>query len=151
MLPKIFNTGLNSDVWGDGAWTFLHSITLTYSDTPTETDKIIYKRFFEDLGYLLPCNKCSNHYNEYLQSNPLDSNILKDKLSLTTWLYNLHNNTNDILNKNNITFDKFIDSYINIYTADSPIDNNNKINVIIIILLIILIIVSIYKFSCKNQ
>jgi len=146
-LPKIFNTGLNSDVWGEGAWKFLHSITLTYSDTPTEADKIIYKRFFQDLGYLLPCNQCSNHYNEYLQSNPIDSNILKDKVSLTTWLYNLHNNVNDILNKNNITFDNFINSYINLYTRDLSINYN----IIIIIILIILIIVSIYKVSCKNQ
>ena len=104
MLPEIFNTGLNSNVWGSGAWIFLHSITLTYPNNPTENDKKIYKSFFETLGYLLPCNQCSNHYNEYLTFNPINRNVLENKETLTRWLYNLHNNVNHILHNKKIKF-----------------------------------------------
>ena len=110
-LPEIFNTGLNSNVWGTGALTFLHSITLTYPNDPTDVDKKTYKRFFETIGYLLPCNQCSNHYNDYLKENPIDDSVLENKLSFTKWLYNVHNNVNHILNKPKIDFDEFAESF----------------------------------------
>lgn len=150
MLPEIFNMGLNSNVWGNGAWIFLHSITLTYPNNPTENDKKTYKSFFDTLGYLLPCNQCSNHYNDYINSNPLDDKVLKNKETLTRWLYNLHNNVNHILNKRKIDFNEFIENYYDMYSNNQNIDiNNNTIfyGLIILILMVIAGII-IYKTRC---
>jgi len=147
-LPELFNTGLNSNAWGNGAWVFLHSITLTYPNDPTENDKKMYKNFFESLGYLLPCNECSNHYNNYIKLNPINSNVLKDKLSLSIWLYNVHNNVNDILNKKQIGFYQFIDDYYQLYTSDPKSTNNIAIYIIIFILLLLILIPILYKYKC---
>jgi FAD-linked sulfhydryl oxidase len=147
-IPEIFNTGLNSNAWGNGGWVFLHSITLTYPNDPTENDKKMYKNFFESLGYLLPCNECSNHYNNYIKSNPINSNVLKDKLSLSIWLYNVHNNVNDILNKKQIGFHQFIDEYYQLYTSDFNSTNNIAIYIMIFILLLLILIFILYKYKC---
>ena len=152
MFPEIFNTGLNSKIWGNGAWVFLHSITLNYPNNPTENDKKTYKSFFETLGYLLPCNECSNHYNDYLQSNPINYDILENKESLTIWLYNLHNNVNHIIDNEKIDFKEFVDIYYNMYSNNNnSIDiNQNDIIYYIIVLIIIIGIVGlvIYKNKC---
>ena len=151
MLPEIFNTGLNSNVWGSGAWVFLHSITLTYPNNPTENDKKIYKSFFETLGYLLPCNQCSNHYNEYLASNPININVLENKETLTRWLYNLHNNVNHILHKKKIDFDVFVNNYYDMYS--NVYENNDKYENLLYIGSIVIIISAIigillYRHKC---
>lgn len=152
MLPEIFNTGLNSDIWGNGAWVFLHSITLTYPNNPTVNDKKTYKSFFETLGYLLPCNQCSNHYNDYLESNPINEQVLESKESLTKWLYNLHNNVNHLLNKRKIDFSEFVDKYYNMYSKNNSNVNLNKNDLVFYGLLIIVIIgiigIVVYKNKC---
>jgi hypothetical protein len=149
MLPEIFNTGLNPNVWGNGAWIFLHSISLTYPNDPTNNDKKNYKIFFETLGYLIPCNHCSNHYNEFLSKNPINNNVLKNKESLTRWLYNAHNNVNNILNKKKINFNEFINNYNDMYSNKHDVNNNYYIYIIILLLLIIIGGI-IYKISCCN-
>ena len=152
MLPEIFNTGLNSDIWGNGAWVFLHSITLTYPNNPTVNDKKTYKSFFETLGYLLPCNQCSNHYNDYLESNPINEQVLENKESLTKWLYNLHNNVNHLLNKRKIDFSEFIDKYYDMYSKNNSNVNLNQNDLVFYGLLIIVIIgiigIIVYKSKC---
>lgn len=150
MLPEIFNTGLNSNIWGSGAWVFLHSITLTYPNNPTERDKQTYKSFFETLGYLLPCNQCANHYNDYIKSNPIDQSVLENKESITRWLYNLHNNVNHILNKKKIDFDDFVDNYYNMYSNNSNIDiKKNDIIYYVLILIIVIGIIGIFIYKNK--
>ena len=146
MLPEIFNTGLNSNIWGPGAWIFLHSISLTYPNNPTENDKKMYKIFFDSLGYLLPCNECSNHYNDYLLKNPLTDEVLHNKETLTRWLYNLHNNVNHILNKEKIEFNTFIENYKDMYLKKNIYDQ--YINIILLGLILIIIGIFIYKYKC---
>uniref|UniRef100_A0A6C0CYP4 thiol oxidase n=1 Tax=viral metagenome TaxID=1070528 RepID=A0A6C0CYP4_9ZZZZ len=146
MLPDIFNTGLNSNIWGPGAWIFLHSISLTYPNNPTENDKKMYKIFFDSLGYLLPCNECSNHYNDYLLKNPLTYEVLHNKETLTYWLYNLHNNVNHLLNKEKIEFNTFIENYKDMYLKKNIYDQ--YINIILLGLILIIIGIFIYKYKC---
>lgn len=146
MLPDIFNTGLNSNIWGPGAWVFLHSISLTYPNDPTENDKKMYKIFFDSLGYLLPCNECSNHYNDYLSKNPLNDEVLRSKETLTFWLYNVHNNVNHLLNKEKIEYNTFIENYKDMYLKKNKYDQ--YINIILLGLILLIIGVFIYKYKC---
>ena len=39
----------NPEVWGPGAWLFLHTISLNYPTNPTYEDKENYKTFFTSL------------------------------------------------------------------------------------------------------
>ena len=55
---------MNPEVWGPGAWTFLHSITFQYPEKPTDIDKQKYYTFFNSLKNVLPCPVCRDHYNK---------------------------------------------------------------------------------------
>ena len=94
---------MNPNVWGPGAWIFLHSITLNYPNNPTQVDKKIYSDFFNLLGKVLPCNICNNHYIQNNNILPVQFNI-DSKDSLVKWLVEIHNKINKINNKPIITY-----------------------------------------------
>lgn len=76
---------LNPKIWGPHAWFFLDSIVMGADNDNLQT----LKSFFEQIKYVLPCEKCRLHYTEYLRTNPLDDVSTKDELLI--WLHNLHN------------------------------------------------------------
>ena len=46
---------MDPNIWGPHAWMFLHSITLTYPEKPTNLDKTNFEMFFNSLQPVLPC------------------------------------------------------------------------------------------------
>ena len=48
---------ISPEYWGRSGWIFLNSIALTYK----KENKEHYKKFIEQLPYILPCEKCGNH------------------------------------------------------------------------------------------
>jgi FAD-linked sulfhydryl oxidase len=84
--------------WGNGAWIFLHCISYTYPEIPSKKEEKYYCSFFNNLGYVIPCPNCRKHYQEYLKQFPC-SKFLKNKSSLSKWLFELHNYVNFKLNK----------------------------------------------------
>ena len=85
------------DVWGPGAWVFIHSVALNYPSSPSEADKTSYYEFFKGLGGVLPCMKCRQHYI----SNFGDGGTLQTALSETDdpravfkWTVDVHNMVN---------------------------------------------------------
>ena len=154
---------MDPNVWGPHAWIFLHTITLTYPHKPTNQDKINYKNFFINLGKVLPCQHCSNNYNIHLNQLPIDQ-FLTNKKSLVYWLIQIHNLTNNILNKKkNVSFQEFTDIYKKIYqnnstnttlqqtTTSPPIFSQNTLFVIFLILLIMFITFFIFQKTIKTQ
>tara|TARA_B000000475_G_C15902815_1_gene409306 strand:- start:298 stop:807 length:510 start_codon:yes stop_codon:yes gene_type:complete len=151
---------MDPNIWGPHAWIFLHTITLTYPHKPTTQDKINYKNFFINLGKVLPCPHCNNNYNIHLNQLPIDE-FLTSKKSLVYWLIQIHNLTNNVLNKkNNISFDEFTDIYKNLYqkktnisqsqqSIQSPQSYSNIFFIIFIIFIILLIIFFIFQKSIK--
>ena len=72
---------MEPEIWGPGAWTFLHTITLNYPQNPSEDDKQNHKDFFHNLKNVIPCPNCKEHYNINLQKYPIDVNLeSKEKL-----------------------------------------------------------------------
>ena len=53
--------------WGPSAWHFLHTVALSYPNNPTESDKMMFKTFFETLGEMLPCESCRIHYKKTIK------------------------------------------------------------------------------------
>lgn len=99
---------MNSYIWGSLAWHFLHCITLT---SPEKIKTDTYYTLFKNLGDILPCSVCQNHYKNHLKKLPLkDSCIGRNQLSL--WLFNLHNIVNISLDKPAISVDKCVKLYI---------------------------------------
>lgn len=77
--------------WGPSLWRFLHVISFTYPDTPSDKDKDSYRKFFSSLGEVIPCPGCANHYKEYTAEHPI---ALESKETLSRWMYDFHNHVN---------------------------------------------------------
>ena len=127
---------MNPEVWGPGAWTFLHTVSFNYPTNPSDIQKRYYKDFFENLQNILPCPKCANHYSHNLNKYSLDD-ALESKDKLINWLIDIHNEVNKKNNKKIYSYKEIIEIYDNLY-------NNNKkfnldLNKIMIILLLILL------------
>ena len=87
-MNQLYN--MDSKVWGPGGWLFLHSITMTYPESPTEMDKQFYKNFFLNVGNVLPCKKCKQHYNENLKKHNIEEH-LNSRDSMVRWMIKMHN------------------------------------------------------------
>lgn len=91
-------TYINPQSWGNGAWIFLHCITYTYPEFPTEQEQKHYEAFFNQLGYVIPCPNCREHYREWCKKFPCGK-FLKNRYTLSKWLYEMHNFVNYKLRK----------------------------------------------------
>lgn len=83
-------------IWGPGCWTFEHCVTFGYPSDPTEEDKKNFKNHFENLGNVLPCKYCRESYKQFINESDtkLTMDVLKDRDTLTKWLYDIHNKVN---------------------------------------------------------
>ena len=135
---------MEPEIWGSGAWTFLHTITLNYPENPSEDDKQNHKEFFNNLKNVIPCPNCMEHYKLNLQKFPIDVH-LESKEKLVKWLINIHNEVNIKNNKKVYSYDEVIKLYDNMYKG-------NKINYHMILIIIVLVVLCyfIYKgYICK--
>ncbi len=84
--------GVLPSCWGNSAWVFLHSIAYAY-DPKIEKNKNNYFNFFIDLGLILPCENCKEHYKKNVDKQELFK-ALETKESFFKWVYDLHNKVN---------------------------------------------------------
>lgn len=85
---------MDTRFWGPSGWRFLHLISFTYE--PTQKEYV--KEMFEMLPYVLPCKFCRASLTEYYKKEKLEP-ALKNKETLSRWLYKIHNHVNDKLRK----------------------------------------------------
>lgn len=90
------NNGMITKIWGPGLWESLHCITFGYPMQPTDEQKVIYKRWLTDLGSILPCSYCRESYQDFIKTDDtiLSDDVMKDRPSLTYWLFKLHERVN---------------------------------------------------------
>jgi hypothetical protein len=147
---------MDNNIWGPYFWFTLHTITLGYTDNPTYQDKRRYNDFFTSVQYILPCEKCREHYKKHLNNFPI-SISLDNKESLVQWLFNLHNQVNISLNKDVMSYDAFKEKYRKIYSPnllekiESPINDNKNGKIIVFIIVLSSIIGFIYYTYYKKR
>lgn len=112
---------INPAIWGPNLWKFMHYLTLSYPENPTEEEKDRLYDFFEIIQTLLPCEKCRYNFKNHLEKTPLSDEILSTNISVVTWLFNLHNEVNKSLNKPELSYADFVD----IYSVSNTNTNNN--------------------------
>jgi len=83
---------------------------MSYPKEPTEQDKQIYLRFFNDLQNIIPCDKCQYNYSNNLEKYPIESG-LKTRETLIQWLINIHNEVNKENGSPEYTYDQVIEEY----------------------------------------
>jgi hypothetical protein len=80
--------GFKTSVWGPCVWKFLHMVTMNYNPK----FKKEYKLFFTSLQFILPCKHCRVNYSKKLNNKfKLTNQVLKNRLTLSKWLFMLHN------------------------------------------------------------
>lgn len=106
--------GILPKIWGPHAWIFLHSMTFNYPEEPTTNERNYYKIYFEELANTLPCEECRESYKKFISEGEtkLDDEALKDRSSLTKWLYYIHNAVNNKLGINyGVSYDDLVQKY----------------------------------------
>jgi hypothetical protein len=93
-------------IWGPSLWRILHSLTERIGQiTPRQSlkeEQRLWVALLNMIKIVLPCPLCKKHYNEYFKNNiPYifinTSKNLKD--DMRNWLYTLHSQVNERLNK----------------------------------------------------
>ena len=104
--------GMLTSVWGPSLWHSLHVISFNYPVNPTCEQKKQYYNFFMSLKNILPCKYCRENYKKNIKTIPLNMSVMKNRHTLSKWLYELHEEINKMLGKNsNLTFDNVRERY----------------------------------------
>lgn len=88
-----------SDTWGSSFWITAHVVAAAYPKTPTLEDKEHFKLYYDSFGYILPCHECKDNWNVILEQNPLTEASLSTRITLSKWVFDVHNLVNENLGK----------------------------------------------------
>tara|TARA_A100001388_G_scaffold267075_1_gene240820 strand:+ start:520 stop:1092 length:573 start_codon:yes stop_codon:yes gene_type:complete len=104
--------GMLTSVWGPSLWHSLHIISFNYPVHPTKEQKKQYFDFFISLKDILPCKYCRINYKKNIKSVKLNMAVMKNRNTLSKWLYKLHEEINTMLGKkSNLTYDDVRERY----------------------------------------
>ena len=126
-------------VWGPKLWFFMHTIALNFPNNPSFEEIKNYESFFENLKYIIPCDKCRLHYSQRLSANPV-SKYLTDSNALFIYTIDLHNEVNKSLGKRIYSYEEVAKLYRNNYNSPykfKKIFSTKNIIILVIILIII--------------
>jgi len=134
-------------IWGPKLWFVIHTFALNYPENPTYEDKRLHEDFFNNLVFLIPCNKCRIHYRNHLNKYPV-INYLDNSDNLFKYTIKIHNEVNKTLNKRVYSYEEVVKFYRSEYgqtNLSNTIFNKQTCIYIIIILLIICVSYLLYK------
>lgn len=96
------DSGMRTAIWGPTGWIFLHCIAQNYPWRPSQEQQENYYNFFKLTGNVLPCRYCRESYQQFIDEpgTRLSMDTMKNRKSLVTWLYRIHNKVNKKLEVN---------------------------------------------------
>jgi hypothetical protein len=104
--------GMLTSVWGPSLWHSLHAISFNYPIKPTLKEKKNYLHFFMNLRHILPCKYCRDNFVKNIKKIPLNMKTMKNRKTLSKWLYDLHEEINTMLGKrSNLTYNDIRNRY----------------------------------------
>lgn len=135
MNPNRIN--FEPSIWGPYAWTFLHTIAMSYPVNPSQEERNNMRRFLESLGEVLPCESCSNNYKNYIKKVNID---VSNRENLVKWMQALQNDVRIRNKKRPFSPNEFMDYYKSLY-AEKKEGNitQSLLKVVVLISVIVLI------------
>lgn len=93
-------------VWGPQLWFSFHNGATKYPTNPSPIVKNNMKNFILGIPVILPCEKCKEHANQFIESNydNLD-NIVSSRENLFRFFFDFHNNANKKTNKPEMSYE----------------------------------------------
>lgn len=96
----------NPKIWGRPTWTFLFSCLMDNNVSDENGNKKSCLLILQELGNILPCQKCREHYAQHLKTIPID---MEDPLA---WLVKLYKKVN---NKSHMTDEQVVEWFSSLY------------------------------------
>lgn len=156
--------GVDPTIWGLKMWTMIHLICLQAPETIDTNVRNAFYTFFTMMPYVLPCDKCREHWLEHVREQPLEQ-MLDTREQLFRWSVNMHNLVNKSLGKPEISYDSALKHWTSISRGDIPstqcIDTGNNVGIVsfsknnrlwmIFLLISIIVIVCMFVFVLKRM
>ena len=112
----------DSDIWGPHAWFFLETVCMGYPTDPSYEEKKQAENFFKALQFMIPCEKCRNHYKKHLKKYPLNGEVLSSRDNLFMWIVDIHNSVHKNKQK---TYDDTFNYYMDMYKINVNDEDKN--------------------------
>lgn len=112
--------GVDPTVWGPSMWSIIHLVCL---QAPANIDANVrnsYYMFFTMMPYILPCDKCREHWLTHIQKHPIDD-ALDTRDELFRWSVNMHNVVNRSLGKPEISHEAALEHWTDVSNKKKPI------------------------------
>lgn len=112
--------GIDPTVWGPSMWSIIHLVCL---QAPKEIDANVrnsYYMFFTMMPYILPCDKCREHWLTHIHTYPLDD-ALSTRDDLFRWSINMHNLVNKSLGKPEVSYEVALEHWTDVSKNKKPI------------------------------
>ena len=143
-------SNISPTAWGPPGWKFLHYITFTYPNNPTNKEKESYLNFFKYVGDVLPCEKCRFNYQNHQAKYPLNNTVLSNKQNLVMWLINVHNEVNITTGKKALSYNEVMDIYFGQKKKPYRVRIYKKYLILLLIFVIIIILCLVLKTYSKQ-
>ncbi len=105
---------LEPTIWGPHFWFVLHTIALTYPNTPNEVTRKKYYDFIQNLPIFLPVEEIGNTFSQFLDKYPVTP-YLDSRTSFVKWMHFIHNKINVSLGKDELTIEEAMTAYYEHY------------------------------------
>lgn len=76
---------MNPALWGKHYWAAMLLVAVSYPEKPSVDEMHAYRRFYEALMYVLPCESCAANYRRHLREKPIMPYLVSRKW-LFVWL-----------------------------------------------------------------
>ena len=111
--------------WGPHYWFFLMTLALSYPDNVNAVTKRKYYDFITNLPIFIPNAEIGNKFSHLLDKYPV-SPYLDNRDSFVKWVHFIHNKINNLLGKEEISYNAALESYFAEYRP-KPIYLSEKI------------------------
>ena len=161
-------------IWGPKAWFFLHAVAINYPENPSKSTQDAYYDFFRNLGNVLPCHTCQEHYKLNLGDggslraalsdsdsdsiNSINSIYSINSNALWRWTVDMHNKVNVSTGKPTISYKDAYDSLSNTTGEGSMLPKEHSLWGLIVLFVVVVVVAALYYWysnrkgsCCRNQ
>jgi FAD-linked sulfhydryl oxidase len=111
--------GIDPTIWGSKMWAMIHLISLQAPENIDANVRNSYYMFFTMMPYVLPCDKCREHWLEHVRQHPIED-ALDTRDDLFRWSVDMHNLVNRSLGKPEVSYDAALEHWTGVSRGSVP-------------------------------
>lgn len=116
---------LDPKIWGPHYWFVLHTIALSYPETPTDVSKKKFYDFYQNLPLFIPIEEIGNNFSRFLDKYPVTP-YLESRQSLVRWTHFIHNKINTALKLPTLNLEEALSAYYEHYKPKDIKDTQQR-------------------------